>query len=130
MLGVHWIADAVGCRVDRLTVSSVREALIELPERLELTRIGDPQVFEHDEVGGAATSIAGIVLIAESHVSIHCFPRDATVHIDIFSCKAMNLDTARNYVENHFAPRAVEENILDRGRESEGPRAAHVRRAR
>ena len=144
VLGVHWIADALGCRPESLTAEAVRAALRELPDALELTRVAEPEVFEHLGSDGEMSSVAGIVLIAESHVSLHCFPAQRALHADVFSCKEMDLQVARRYVREHFGARALEEQVLDRGRvdplvtgtraaRREGaaaPRKARIRRAR
>jgi S-adenosylmethionine decarboxylase len=120
MLGVHWIADALGCAPDRFEPASLRRALVELPDRLGLSRVGDPQLSEH--VDGERRSIAGIVLLAESHVSIHAFVTEGAVHVDVFSCRAVNLDEARSFVAEHFGARELIERVIERGvTESEAP---------
>jgi S-adenosylmethionine decarboxylase len=132
VLGVHWIADVAGCAPTTLEAGALRRVLVELPDRLELTRIGEPQLFHHHEDETAPDTIAGIVLIAESHVSVHCFPAERAVHIDVFSCKALDLEIARRYVTEFFEPTDIVERVLERGtlvgREA-APRA-RVRRGR
>lgn len=131
MLGVHWIADVVGCAPEQLRVDPLRSLLRELPDRLGLTRIGEPQLFEHRPEREPAT-IAGIVLIAESHVSVHCFPTEHAVHVDVFSCKQMDLVVARAYVLDFFRAHEVVEKVLERGSRAgkDSLPRAQMRRAR
>jgi S-adenosylmethionine/arginine decarboxylase-like enzyme len=113
LLGLHWIADLLGCEPDRLTARSLEEALVRLPASLGLTRVGDPQVVEHRTGGG--TSLAGIVLIRESHVSVHCFFEQRAVHVDVFSCRELDRDVARRFVQRHFVAAHVDDRLLVRG---------------
>jgi S-adenosylmethionine/arginine decarboxylase-like enzyme len=113
VLGLHWIADVFDCEPERLTAQSLEEALVGLPASLGLTRVGEPQVVEHRTVAG--TSLAGIVLIRESHVSMHCFFDQHAVHVDVFSCKALDRDVARRFVQTHFVAARVEDHLLVRG---------------
>jgi len=52
-----------------------------LPERIGMTRITPPQVEQRGSV------IAGIVLLAESHASIHMDFVTRWACVDVFSCK-------------------------------------------
>lgn len=113
MLGMHWVADALGCDPLRLTPDGVRDALIEMPSRLHLRRLGEPQLSEHCEDG--ITTIAGVVLLAESHASCHCFPADGTAHIDVFCCRPIDFDAARRFVLRHFGAAELRDSVLHRG---------------
>jgi S-adenosylmethionine decarboxylase len=130
VLGLHWVADALGCDPTRLSQEGVREALIELPIRLCLTPVGAPNLSEH-RLDGAVT-VAGVVLLTESHASCHSFPDEGVVHVDVFSCKAFDVEAARRYVLRHFGASELRDSVLKRG----GAESRHrtppllVRRAR
>jgi S-adenosylmethionine decarboxylase len=113
VLGIHWVADALGCDPARLDCDGVREALIELPSKLSLTPVGVPSITEH-KVDGALT-IAGVVLLTESHASCHAFPDDGAVHIDLFSCKSFEVEAARRFVLRHFGASELRDSVLRRG---------------
>jgi S-adenosylmethionine decarboxylase len=115
MLGLHWIADARGCPRERLTRVHLGTALRELPDRLGLRRVSEPQLFEHEDDSGAADSIAGLVLIAESHVSLHAFVAQGALHADVFSCRAVDFSLARSYLAEHFGALQISETMLERG---------------
>ena len=130
MLGVHWVADALGCDPVRLTPDGVRAALIELPLRLKLRPIGDPQLSAHEHDG--VRTIAGVVLLAESHASCHCFPTDGAAHVDIFSCRPFELEAARRFILRHFGAAELRDSVLDRGGSESRHRGpiAELKRAR
>jgi S-adenosylmethionine/arginine decarboxylase-like enzyme len=113
-LGWHWIFDGW---VDRIACDEqlLVRILDEVPARLGLTRVSPPQVFAQE-----AASVAGIVLLAESHFSLHVFPARGLLHGDLFSCKAFEVSIARRCLEEFFAFRQLSEQVLDRGAERGG----------
>jgi S-adenosylmethionine decarboxylase len=116
MLGTHWIADAEGCAPDRLTLERVQAALTEIPQRLGLTIVSAPQVHFDPQTG-----IAGIVLLAESHFSIHCVPRKTALHVDLFSCREFSSEVAKRWLSDAFRIGAWSESYVPR-REGSGSR--------
>lgn len=111
-LGRHWIFDAWDIQTARLREADfIRELLSALPTRLELTMVSEPQVFEHDD---GERSVAGIVLLAESHFSLHVFPERGACHGDLFSCKAFDLEVARGFVLAQLGVPSLDERVLDR----------------
>jgi S-adenosylmethionine decarboxylase len=130
VLGLHWVADAIGCDPVKLSRDGIREALIDLPMRLGLTSAGAPTLSEHP-IDGVLT-VAGVVLLTESHASCHSFPDEGVAHLDVFSCKPFEVEVARRYVLRHFGAAELRDSVLRRG----GAESRHrtplslVRRAR
>ena len=75
--------------------------------------IGAPTLSEH-RVDGTAT-VAGVVLLTESHASCHAFPDDGAAHFDVFSCKPFDVEAARRYVLRHFGAAELRDSVLKRG---------------
>ena len=112
-LGWHWVFDA---RADGALLSEesrLREVLESLPGELGLRTVSPAQTFCHHDNG--ERSVAGIVLIAESHFSLHAFPDRALLHGDLFSCKPFDQDKARAILTRHFSITGWNETVLDRG---------------
>jgi S-adenosylmethionine decarboxylase len=114
MLGLHWVCDLAGCAPERLVAERVHEALIEVPHVLGLNTVGPPQLFEHRDAE-RGTSIAGIVLLRESHASCHCFPNAGLVHLDVFCCRRVDFEPAARFVTRHFASASTSDRVLERG---------------
>jgi S-adenosylmethionine/arginine decarboxylase-like enzyme len=57
------------------------------------------------------------VIIAESHISIHTFPRKDYINIDIFSCQPFNHEQALEDVKKTFGLTEVKTWLLERGLE-------------
>jgi len=112
-LGWHWIfdgwADDRGLACDAELLVRVLDAV---PARLGLTRVSPQQIFAQEPA-----SIAAIVLLAESHFSVHVFPARGLLHGDLFSCKAFEVAIARRCLEEFFQFRHLSEQVLDRGAE-------------
>jgi S-adenosylmethionine/arginine decarboxylase-like enzyme len=115
MLGWHWILDALDCE-ERVLADreALLRALLQVPEALGLTRVGEPQLFEHREEGGEVT-LAGVTLLSESHFSLHARPRQRALHADLFSCAPFEPARAREALRRHYPFTRHGEQVLTRG---------------
>ena len=59
--------------------------------------------------------ITGIVLLAESHASVHICALSAAVHADVFSCAPFEVAQAREMLLGRFGGHLAEESVLRRG---------------
>lgn len=123
MFGPHLILEAYGCSKKNLSdLTLVSEVLEAYPEKLNMTKIMPPYVFRYSGAVPEDWGVSGVVLIAESHISIHTFPDKEFVTLDIFSCKDFDVDAAVEYFCSVFEPESFEKQLLQRGREF--PRSA------
>lgn len=68
-----------------------------------------------DKFAHGTEGVSGFVMIAESHISIHTFPDQDYVFMDIFSCRNFDANTAIRYLVEAFEATKYEKNILKRG---------------
>jgi S-adenosylmethionine decarboxylase len=114
-LGLHWIVDAIDCRAEGLDQLAHLEAVLtSIPDQLGLVRVDRARTFEHEEEG--AITLAGIVLISESHFSIHVRPHLCLVHADLFSCRPFDFGRALELLKTAYGFTRYEEHTLERGR--------------
>jgi S-adenosylmethionine decarboxylase len=114
--GLHLMLDGYGCDPVKLgSENFVREFLNEFPENIGMTKLMSPHVSRYGGAEESNLGLSGFVLIAESHVSIHTFPDDCCVSIDVFSCKSFDTAAAEREIVEKFRIRRIERNILDRG---------------
>lgn len=59
--------------------------------------------------------VTGIILLAESHISIHTWPEKKFAAIDIFMCGKCDPEDAEKIIMMMFKPDRVEKNLLLRG---------------
>ena len=62
----------------------MRQWLWEVPGDIGMTKIAGPFVEQTTE------GLTGIVIIAESHIAIHTFPKLGRFYLDVFSCKSFD----------------------------------------
>lgn len=116
--GVHLTIDGYGGEFEKLNDKFlVYDFLDVLPTKIGMKKIIEPVVkeceaFNEKDSGGCS----GIVMIAESHISIHTFPFRGFVSIDVYTCKnKMAKQYIINYVKKLFKLKEVEVNFIKRG---------------
>ena len=114
--GLHLMLDGYGCDPAKLESEDfVLGFLDEFPENIGMTKLMNPYVSRYGGSGQEHLGLSGFVLIAESHVSIHTFPEEGCVSIDVFSCKSFDTAAAESEIVRKFCISRIERNILDRG---------------
>lgn len=116
--GLHLMIDGYGGNPDKLDNKElVMRCLDELPGKTRMTKICDPVVKSFDgndakDPGGHS----GFVMIAESHISIHTFPKKKFVSIDVYTCNdEMDKDFIVEYFKEIFELEDAEINFVKRG---------------
>ncbi len=118
MFGPHLILEAYGCDKQSLAdMNLMSQTLDAYPAKLDMTKIMPPYVFTYHGTVEDDWGVSGVVLIAESHISIHSFPEKGFVTLDIFSCRDFDVDAAIEYFCSVFKPESYEKQLLMRGRE-------------
>jgi S-adenosylmethionine decarboxylase len=115
---MHVAIDGYGGDPQRLaSEEGVRALLDRYPEEIGMTKIAPPHVCRYEGQKPEDWGISGFVLIAESHISIHTFPKRRFVWVDIFSCKDFDAQRAVADVQAHFGLVDVQTRVLARGLE-------------
>ncbi|MCR4334784.1 MAG: S-adenosylmethionine decarboxylase [Patescibacteria group bacterium] len=116
--GEHITIDGYGGNENKLNDKKlVFSVLNELPELLSMSKLSEPVVYHADgndskDPGGWS----GFVVINESHISIHTFPKRGFVSADVYTCKnGMDLNFVENYFKKAFDLKDIESNFIKRG---------------
>ncbi|VVB66464.1 S-adenosylmethionine decarboxylase proenzyme [Candidatus Gugararchaeum adminiculabundum] len=118
MFGPHLMMDCYGCNKRKLKdIEFIYNFLDTFPGLVGMTKIMPPYTFTYHGVKPEDWGISGVVLIAESHISIHTFPEKNYASVDIFSCKDFNVDDAVELIKSSLEVKKYEKNLLARGRE-------------
>ena len=81
-LGKHLLLELRDCNSDILSdLDFLRDTLITAAREIGATIIGD-SFYPFPPYGG----VSGVVIIAESHLSIHTWPEYSYAAVDIFTC--------------------------------------------
>lgn len=114
--GPHLILDLNACNPDRLDdLDHCLRVLNELPDEIGMTKITQPHVFRYSGLVPEDGGITGVVIIAESHISLHTFPRKNYAFVDVFSCKPFDVERAERYVIDAFECEDPEVFVTERG---------------
>ncbi len=96
--GKHYLVDFKRCdpgTIERVEVT--RAIFLEAAREAEATVVGE--LFHQFEPVG----VSGVLLIAESHVSVHTWPEDRFVGVDIFTCgEEMDAEVAIDVLTRGF----------------------------
>ncbi len=116
--GPHLMIDGYHANAEKLAdFELIRQVLDELPLEMEMTKVLPPIVQRFEARPGHGEGVTGVVLIAESHISIHTFPSKRFISVDIFSCKEFDLGKALKSVVERFEIGRYETYLINRGKE-------------
>jgi S-adenosylmethionine decarboxylase len=110
-LGRHLLLELFDCDLDAINnVETVKGALIEAAKRAQAT-IVDVVFHEFNPFG-----VSGVVVIAESHLSIHTWPEYRYAAVDIFSCgDVLQPEIAAHYLVEQFGAERTSVVEMQRG---------------
>ena len=110
-LGKHLLIELEGCDHEALNdINTVRETLIAAAEGCGATVVGE--AFHPFSPHG----ISGVVMIAESHLSLHTWPEHDYAAADIFTCGlTVKPEIAAEIIVSRMGARRHDITIVERG---------------
>ena len=122
---MHLVIDGYGADTAMLEdTKAIYRFLDEYPDAIGMTKITPPHVYAYVGQTPEDVGVSGFVLIAESHISIHTFPKRDYVNIDVFSCKDFDTQKALADLKGRFSLKQVRSWTLERGLEYSDPAVA------
>src|SRR3990167_5957888 len=109
MFGPHVVIDSIIKEVP--SEEKVRKFLEDIPDQISMTKITVPIINKFDR------GIYGIVIIAESHISILAQKYDEHIlfQVDIFSCKNFDREKAVEFTKKVFGCKKLVDRVIMRG---------------
>lgn len=119
-LGLHLMVDAYGVPAKKLDdMKLVYRFLYSLPDLIGMSRLSMPIVVDAEESASKFDpgGISGVILIKESHISIHTFSKRGFFTFDMYSCSNFEdrLDKVINYLKKTFPFKESEIQTVKRG---------------
>lgn len=108
--GTHLLADMAGIEPGLLVDCAKIEHLL----RKAATAAGAQVLHSHFHSFGSGLGVTGVVLLAESHISIHTWPENGFAAADIFMCGASQPHVALEVIEDALQPEYSEVRTVDR----------------
>jgi S-adenosylmethionine decarboxylase len=116
--GPHLMLDLKQCDKESLSnYELIFNTLNDLPEKIGMTKITQPYVFPYSGLVPEDKGITGMVIIAESHISIHTFQEKDYCFVDIFSCKDFDVEFAAKYMISVFGAKKHDKFVVSRGKD-------------
>jgi len=111
-LGHHTLLDFYGCDPRRLKRARDIKTLL-----CAAVRAGGGRIVKTVFHNFSPYGVSGVVVITESHVTIHTWPEHGYAAVDVFSCSA-KLDHAsiRNHLRKALGARRTSRRTFGRGR--------------
>ncbi len=116
--GEHLTIDGYGGNSAKLNDRNlVEKCLSDLPAKLDMHTLSVPVVYEApDNQLKDPGGWSGFVVIAESHISIHTFPKRRFVSADVYTCvNGMDTQFILDYFKKTFELEDIETNFIKRG---------------
>ena len=113
--GDHYLIDFSDCDPDLIkSVVPIRDIVLRAAKECGATILEDS--FHQFEPMG----VSGVVMIAESHISIHTWPESGFAAVDIFTCGDMQPQIAVDIMREGFRAREATLKTVVRGQGAEG----------
>ena len=109
--GKHYLVDFLGCDPETIKfVGATKEIFVRAAKESKAVVVGEA-FHQFDPFG-----VSGVLLIAESHFSIHTWPEDGFVGVDVFTCgEEMDPDIAISVLNEGLRAETVNVKVLVRG---------------
>ncbi|CAN5352552.1 adenosylmethionine decarboxylase [soil metagenome] len=108
--GRHLLASYFDC--DETAISDAQRCLTALRNAASASGVTVVSENIHHFPNGAVTAV---LLLAESHASIHTYPEHRSCFIDFFTCGAGNIEKFDAVLKSELKPTHTDVRIVDRG---------------
>ncbi len=115
--GLEWVIDASGCDPAALAVAAPLERLFDRFVRgMDLHPAAPAQWHQFPRTGG----FTGMLLLMESHLTVHTFPEHGTLCLNLFCCRRRPAGDFAAWLEE-FHPQHVTIRLVERRVSVSGP---------
>lgn len=109
--GTHVLADLSGIAAEKLGSCAELESLLRAAAEAAHARV----LFSHFHGFGEGLGVTGVVLLAESHITIHTWPECGFAAADIFMCGSAQPELALTLIKSALQPEASHIHTARRG---------------
>lgn len=92
----------------------IKDFILKVVDLADMKAIIDPVVIYYDHEEKIESGVTGIVIIADSHISIHTYPYKKSVYFDLFSCKYFDDGLILNYLREVFPDCTINSKLFKR----------------
>jgi len=108
--GQHYLVEFIDCDSEKIKyVDQVKEAALSATEKSEAN------IIEHFFHQYKPYGVTGMILISESHFSLHTWPDDHYVAFDVLTCGTMYPQRAIDHLKSAFHAQTIKIKRFSRG---------------
>jgi S-adenosylmethionine decarboxylase len=116
---LHVTVDLYRCRSELLSDETfLRRILEDLPDRIGMRKVSSVELRYIQTSNPLDDGYSGFVIIATSHISLHCWAPYGMVNLDVFSCEPFSITDVVDYTCQVFGTHDVEVHALERAQRS------------
>lgn len=117
VFGYQLLLDLYGCKEGVCDdLSLCYQFLDEIVGKLGMEKQSPPSIFRSDASRFPdKAGLSGWAPLIESSIVIHTLSPKNYISVDVYCCKAFNLETARNICRKFFAPIKIDDQYIERG---------------
>ncbi len=121
-IGFHYVVEAAGCDEELLqNADKIRQIF------LEAAKIGNMEVKASYFFKFSPTGVSGMVIVAESHISIHTWPEKRYAAIDVYTCgETADPEKAVDYILDAIKAEYAHVSEIKRGIEEDDNTFTHM----
>jgi S-adenosylmethionine decarboxylase len=121
-IGFHYVVEAAGCDPEILgNADKIREIF------LEAAKVGKMEVKASYFFKFSPTGVSGMVIVAESHISIHTWPEKGYAALDVYTCgTTADPEKAVDYILDKLRTQYAHVSEIKRGIEEEDETFTHM----
>lgn len=114
--GKHLIIDAYGIDYKKLKdYKSIRGLLNSLPEIFKMRPLSGVVIKKVISENYPDWGVSGFIMLYESHISLHTWPEEGYVAMDLYSCKDFDHDAIKKYIKDFWGAKRMKVKLAIRG---------------
>jgi len=107
--GRHLILEFYGCQKNLDSTKEIKKILLKAAKKCQATILSS-KIYHFSPQG-----ISAVVIIKESHLSIHTWPEYNYAAIDLFTCGKVSPEKAIPELKKGFQPKFIQATLIKRG---------------
>ena len=110
-LGQHWLLELHGCDPDRIRVVQLVEEVMRRAAQVAAAHVVSGHFHQFSPYG-----VSGVLVIQESHLTVHTWPEHCYAAVDIFTCSPdLRVEAAIDQLKHDLGAVSVETTMVERG---------------
>jgi S-adenosylmethionine decarboxylase len=112
--GNHLIFDG-SAEADLNNLDFIKQFILDLVDVVDMHPISEPFVMYHKAEKDEESGVTGVIILAESSITIHTYPSRKWFSLDLYSCNEFELDKTKQFIRDRLKVTDYSTKTLRRG---------------